>query len=146
MIETVVKKGQTNIFDKLILSKHVDIWKLDRDQKAVYGILKNHIGKDESIKSRGITELTGFRDVQIRCLISSMVGVHGFPICSGGRGFFIAKDQKELEEHCSSMQRRAIMILKRVSKLRRLPLEDIITESKGLLHQMELEEERRSAA
>ena len=66
MRETINKQGQINIFDRLLLSKHVDIWKLDSEQKTVYGVLRNHIGRKESIKSRGITELTGFRDVQIR--------------------------------------------------------------------------------
>lgn len=137
---------QLELIKESALSKHLDIWKLDEDQRTVYNILKNHIGKKESITSRGITELTGYGDVMIRSLISSMVGVHGFPICSGGRGFFIAENQNELDEHCASMQRRAIMILKRVSKLKRLPIEDIIGESKGLLHQMELKENERSAA
>lgn len=99
-------------------------------QSLVITVLARHIGRDNGI---GVIELSRQTDLmprQLRSLISYL-REEGYAICgTPSHGYYIAANAAELEESCQFLRGRAMHSLKLESRLRKIPLPDLI----GQLH------------
>jgi hypothetical protein len=46
----------------------------------------------------------------------------GHPVCSGGHGFYLAKEKEELEEGLKKKERAAVTMLREVARARKIPI------------------------
>ncbi len=74
--------------------------------------------KNDPIKAEQIKELTGI-DPRVTAEIVSEATTRGFAICSGGRGYYQARDYAEFMEHCEKERRRAVDVLHKVHQGKR---------------------------
>lgn len=88
--------------------------------------LQLHIGKDRGITAAAIAVALGCNERQVRLMVTELredgVAVCGHP----ASGYFIAATPGELEETCAFLRSRAMHSLVLESKLRHVPLPDLI--------------------
>jgi biotin operon repressor len=93
-------------------------------------VLSHHIGKGNGIGVKQLAERFGVPERQVRKLISALRD-RGQAICGTPQhGYYIASDAEELQETCEFLRSRAMHSLGLESKLRKIPLADLI----GQLH------------
>ena len=89
-------------------------------------ILSRHIGRGNGITALALAECLDTYARQIRVLITELredgVAVCGHP----STGYFIAGNAAELEETCQFLRGRAMHSLNLESRLRKVPLADLI--------------------
>jgi len=88
--------------------------------------LQLHIGKDGGITAAAIAVVLGCNERQVRLMVTELrkdgVAVCGHPMS----GYFIAATPEELEETCAFLRSRAMHSLVLESKLRHVPLPDLL--------------------
>jgi biotin operon repressor len=88
--------------------------------------LQLHIGKDRGITAAAIAVALGCNERQVRFMVTELredgVAVCGHP----ASGYFVAANHQELEETCAFLRSRAMHSLVLESKLRHVPLPDLI--------------------
>lgn len=78
---------------------------------AVHEILKEHRGKNNAITSREIKEEVGVRDTHdtnpnVRDIIRDLIEHHGVPILSHNGGYYIARNEEEVDEYVDRLESR----------------------------------------
>lgn len=90
------------------------------------GFLQLHIGKDRGITAAAIAVALRCNERQVRFMVTELreagVAVCGHP----ATGYFIAATAEELEATCAFLRSRAMRSLVLESKLRHVPLPDLI--------------------
>ncbi len=101
------------------------------DHKAlVLAVLSRHIGKGNGISVKQFAQQTDLYPRAIRSHISDLRD-EGHAICgTPADGYYIAATPEELETTCEFLRSRAMHSLGLESKLRRIPLPDLL----GQLH------------
>lgn len=90
----------------------------------------NHCGKDKAISSRELAFIVGVTERKVRLLVTEC-RQDGYAICGHpSSGYFMARNQAELEETLEFLRHRALTSLKLASTLGNIPLGDLI----GQLH------------
>lgn len=93
-------------------------------------VLSRHIGKGHGIGVEALALQVGAPTRQVRKLVTELrqdgVAVCGTPT----HGYYIAGTAEELEETCQFLRRRALHSLTLESRLRKVPLADLV----GQLH------------
>lgn len=93
-------------------------------------VLSSHIGKGNGIGVKPLAQQLGTNERQVRQLISDLRD-DAHAICgTPAHGYYIAATSEELEETCSFLHNRALTSLTLESRLRKIPLVDLI----GQLH------------
>lgn len=93
---------------------------------AVLVVLQKHLGKDDGIAAKELAAAAGVTERELRHQVSALrddgIAVCGHP----ATGYYIAKSAIELEETCEYLRSRAMHSLRMESRLRRIPLPDLI--------------------
>jgi len=93
-------------------------------------LLSRHIGKGNGIGVKDIARQIGVNERHVRTMVSDLRN-EGLAVCGTPRhGYYIAATPEELEETCTFLRRRAMHSLGLESRLRRIPLPDLL----GQLH------------
>jgi len=93
-------------------------------------LLSRHIGKGNGIGVKDIARQIGANERHVRAMVSDLRD-EGLAVCGTPRhGYYIAATPEELEETCTFLRRRAMHSLGLESRLRRIPLPDLL----GQLH------------
>ena len=93
-------------------------------------LLSRHIGKGNGIGVKDIARQIGANERHVRAMVSDLRD-EGLAVCGTPRhGYYIAATLEELEETCTFLRRRAMHSLGLESRLRRIPLPDLL----GQLH------------
>lgn len=102
----------------------------DRPKALVLTVLSRHIGRGNGISVRELEQQLDMLPRQIRTLISAL-REDGHAVCGTPRdGYYIAATADELEQPCAFLRGRAMHSLVLESKLRKIPLPDLL----GQLH------------
>lgn len=103
---------------------------MNKQKSLVLTVLARHIGKGNGISVMQLAYQTKLLPRMIRSHISSL-REEGHAICGTPRdGYYIAANPEELERTCEFLRHRALHSLRLESRLRRIPLPDLI----GQLH------------
>lgn len=90
----------------------------------------NHLGSENAISSRQLSIDLDITERKVRGLVTEC-RLEGFAICGHPKsGYFMARNQEELEETLKFLRHRALTSLKLASVLGNIPLGDLI----GQLH------------
>jgi len=93
-------------------------------------LLSRHIGKGNGSGVKDIARQLGANERHVRTMVSDLRD-EGLAVCGTPRhGYYIAATPEELEETCTFLRRRAMHSLGLESRLRRIPLPDLL----GQLH------------
>ena len=88
------------------------------------------IGKDRGISVKGLALCNGICERRVRSYISQLRS-EGYAICGTPEtGYYMAQTAAELEQTCQFLRSRAMHSLMLESKLRKIPLPDLL----GQLH------------
>jgi len=89
-------------------------------------LLEAHIGRDRGVTAKAITEALQTTERTVRELVTEL-RLEGIAVCGTPTdGYFIAATAEELEETCAFLRSRAMHSLVLESKLRHVPLPDLI--------------------
>lgn len=89
-------------------------------------LLSRHIGEAAGITAEGITLAIGVPKRRVRALVSEL-RLDGVAVCGTPRdGYFIAATPEDLEATCKFLRSRALHSLLLESRLRNVPLEDMV--------------------
>lgn len=92
--------------------------------------LSHHIGRGNGISVKVLAQQLGAPERHIRTLVSDLRN-EGNAICGTPRdGYYIAATPEELEQTCSFLHNRAMHSLTLLSRLKKIPLPDLL----GQLH------------
>jgi len=90
----------------------------------------HHLGMENAISSRQLSIDLDITERKVRAFVTEC-RLEGFAICGHPKsGYFMARNQKELEETLNFLRHRALTSLKLASVLGNIPLGDLI----GQLH------------
>lgn len=93
-------------------------------------VLSRHIGKGNGIGVKQLAVTLGTKERHVRSLVADLRD-DGHAICGTPKsGYYIASTPAELEETCVFLRNRAMHSLRLESRLRHIPLPDLI----GQLH------------
>jgi len=99
-------------------------------KEKVLALLQKHVGKERGIRVDSIATLLGMPERLVRIRITEL-REEGIAICATPvTGYFIAASPDEIEEVCQFLHSRAMHSLHLVSRLRKIPLPDLL----GQLH------------
>lgn len=98
-------------------------------------IMFDHVGASKAVSMARLHEevfLAPWDDKindtrKLRTLITALRS-DGVPICSSHNGYFVASAGSELAEYCGKIRRRALGILKREARLRKMTLPELVGE------------------
>ena len=89
-------------------------------------LLEAHIGRDRGMTAKAIAEALRVPERAVREFVTEL-RLEGIAVCgTPGDGYFIAATVDELEETCAFLRSRAMHSLVLESKLRHVPLPDLI--------------------
>ncbi len=94
------------------MSKNNDFEHKDKviEYKKIKEILKKHVGKNNPITSKKISEELGFpmEDTQSKCRkkIHETIKKFQLPVLSNSKGFFIAQNQEEVDKYNKNIDER----------------------------------------
>lgn len=92
--------------------------------------LSGHIGKGNGISVKVLAQQLSVQERHIRTLVSDLRN-EGNAICGTPKhGYYIAATAEELEQTCSFLHNRAMHSLTLLSRLKKIPLPDLL----GQLH------------
>lgn len=93
-------------------------------------ILARHTGRENGITANNLAGLLQALPRTVRSLVSDL-RMEGMAVCGHPTtGYYIAATAEELDETCKFLRRRALHSLTLESKLRNVPMEDLV----GQLH------------
>jgi biotin operon repressor len=93
---------------------------------TLLSVLSSHIGQSNGINVKGLAALLDCTERMVRKLVSEL-REDGTAVCGRpNTGYFIAANAEELEETCQFLRGRAMHSLHLESKLRNMPLPDLI--------------------
>lgn len=102
----------------------------DPKQKVLMLLIRHHIGKGNGISMRQMEKQLSLLPRAIRTHISDL-REDGIALCGTPKdGYYIAKTAEELQQTCDFLRNRAMHSLTLESRLRRIPLTDLL----GQLH------------
>lgn len=85
-----------------------------------------HIGGARGVTAKALAALLGCSERHVRLLVTEL-REEGVALCGTPRGgYFIASTPEELDETCSFLRRRALHSLQLESRLRKLPLAELL--------------------
>ena len=73
-----------------------------REQRVYEFLRRGHVGRENAVYSRHLEHYFDLSDRDLRRIIRSL-RQQGYPICSCQRGYYIAKNQKELKDTISRL-------------------------------------------
>lgn len=89
-------------------------------------VLALHIGKNNGITAKMLAGVLACSEREVRTLITEL-RLDGVAVCgTPSTGYYIAATGEELEETCQYLRTRAMHSLMLESKLRRVPLPDLL--------------------
>ncbi len=103
---------------------------LTPEEALIASIVKNRRGAANAIKSTTIQELTGIGNVRLRAIIAHLINNHDMFIGSSQRGYFVPVTPEETEEALKNLGPRAMKILFRMSKIKRLSLDEVFRQER----------------
>lgn len=93
-------------------------------------VLSHRIGRDSGISAQALANRLECQERRIRQLVTE-AGEDGHAICGHPRdGYYIAATAEDLEETCAFLRRRAMHSLVLESRLRKIPLADLVGQLK----------------
>lgn len=96
------------------------------DKDRLLTLLSRHIGEDRGITAEQITLAICVPKRRVRTLVSEL-RLDGVAVCGHPRdGYYIAANSEEVERTCQFLRSRALHSLTLESKLRHVPLPDLL--------------------
>ncbi len=96
------------------------------DKNELLTLLSRHIGEAAGITAEGITLAIGVPKRRVRTMVSEL-RLDGVAVCGHPRdGYYIAANSDEVERTCQFLRSRALHSLTLESKLRHVPLPDLL--------------------
>ncbi len=96
------------------------------DKDRLLTLLSRHIGEANGITAEQITLAIGVPKRRVRTLVSEL-RLDGVAVCGHPRdGYYIAANADEIERTCQFLRSRALHSLTLESKLRHVPLPDLL--------------------
>lgn len=93
-------------------------------------LLSRHIGRENGITAQAVAQLIDVPPRQVRHLVTEL-RMDGVAVCGTPRdGYYIAASGEELEATCQFLRARAMHSLVLESRLRNVPLPDLIGQMK----------------
>ena len=93
---------------------------------AILAEMQRHIGAASGISAEALSHLLDVPERRVRHLVSDL-RTEGYAICAHpSSGYFIAATAEELEDCCAFLRSRALHSLMLESKLRNMPLVDLL--------------------
>lgn len=86
-----------------------------------YLINGGHFGKTNAVKGKQICNYCGITEAELRQAVNSM-RVDGFPICSGGTGYYLALNQAELNKTIEQLNNRIAGIQNAIDGLKKITM------------------------
>ncbi len=100
------------------------------DKSGLLALLSLHIGEAAGITAEQITLATCIPKRRVRAMVSEL-RLEGVAVCGHPRdGYYIAANAAEIEHTCEFLRARALHSLTLESRLRKIPLPDLL----GQLH------------
>ncbi len=97
-----------------------------QDRARVLAALSLHPGRHNGIGARDLAQVLGLSMRELRAAISEL-RMEGIAVCGTPEtGYFIAATPEELEETCAFLRDRALHSLTLESKLRHVPLPELL--------------------
>ena len=94
--------------------------------EKVLSLMQRHVGRDNGISAQRIAAELDVLDRQVRHIVAEL-RAEGIAICGTPKtGYYIAATPDELEETCQFLRSRAMHSLHLESRLRKVPLADLI--------------------
>jgi len=89
-------------------------------------LLERHIGRDRGVTARAIAETLQIPERTVREFVTEL-RLEGIAVCGEPQhGYYIAAEASELEATCAFLRSRAMHSLVLESRLRRIPLVDLL--------------------
>ncbi len=96
------------------------------DKNQLLALLSRHIGEAAGITAEQITLAIGVPKRRVRTMVSEL-RLDGVAVCGHPRdGYYIASNSDEVERTCRFLRSRALHSLTLESKLRHVPLPDLL--------------------
>lgn len=92
--------------------------------------LQHHIGKHNGIKGRELAARLNIPSRRLRRLISELIDNGVAILGTPETGYYVAGSPDELERCCKFHHARAMHSLKKISKLKGIPLEELVGQLK----------------
>lgn len=112
------------------------------DESRIWSLIASRAtGRDHALGVRDLTAATGLSDRMIRRIVKALIEDHGCPIASSPHppaGYFVPAGLLEITETLDGLRSRALSILTRMSRLRRITLHETV-------EQLQLDLERDAA-
>lgn len=96
------------------------------DKNELLALLSRHIGEAAGITAEQITLAIGVPKRRVRTMVSEL-RLDGVAVCGHPRdGYYIAASAEEIEKTCKFLRARSLHSLLLESRLRGVPLEDLV--------------------
>lgn len=93
-------------------------------------LLSQHVGSENGLPAKTLGVILGITERQVRELVSAL-RLEGVAVCGTPQtGYYIAANATELDETCQFLRNRAMHSLQLESRLRNIPMPDLL----GQLH------------
>jgi biotin operon repressor len=115
---------------------------LSPDDTRVWTLIADRHGRAAAISAADLARETGLNDRAVRKIVKALIEQHGAPIASSPHppaGYYLPETLDEIRETLDSLKGRALSILTRMARLRRMTLPEMVG-------QLQLEMERDDAA
>lgn len=92
-------------------------------------LIAERYGRANAISASDLAGRTGISDRTVRKIVKTLIEHHGCPIASSPHppaGFFVPAELPEIVEALESLKGRALSILVRMSRLRRITLRETV--------------------
>ncbi len=112
------------------------------DDTRIWALIVDRHGRAAAISAAELAARTGLPDRAVRKIVKALIEVHGAPIASSPNppaGYYIPESLSEIIEVTDSLKGRALSILVRLARLRRVALPEV-------LHQLTIELAREEDA
>lgn len=97
-----------------------------QDKARVLAELMRHLGREKGVNARELAQGLGMALREVRFAVTEL-RLEGIAVCGTPEtGYFIAATPEELEETCNFLRSRAMHSLVLESKLRKLPLLELL--------------------
>jgi DNA-binding Lrp family transcriptional regulator len=106
----------------------VSLEELSYEERAILTILSQRRGRDLAIPVRALAEAVKISERDLRDRVKHLVEYHGVLIGSSIRipyGYYMISDSDEVEEAVQQLQHRMMSLAVRISRLRKISLEEV---------------------
>ena len=111
--------------------EQIKIEDLTEDERRVWQHLHARRGRTLAIKGALLAEATGIPIRDLQRVITGLGERREFLITSCGQGYYIPASAAEVDAFVLSMRRRAISIFRKISRVKKMSMEQVLQQVQG---------------